>query len=320
MVDSGQLFGGSFLSLFLTRVQLVVLAWLISKPLKDQRLALGVFVAFSAASVLVAAGMALGLPGFSEGSADQRISALGANQNALGTILALALTIVIGLVLARGLLRLSSKILLGTLSLTLPIGVLLTASRTALIALIVGIAIYLLPVGGTKSVLKNTFFVLLCLAALVASITRDPLSMTRLGQTYYEGDYSGRDSLWERSLAMIPEKPFLGWGPVEWQERLGKDAHSHYLYLLLEVGIIGTIPYIAGLLLCLRNIWRSRDTDWGKICLAAFVMLMVANLGLNFPSFKTMWFVIAVCLAIGRPCNADPFRNLSDMSGRTAVD
>jgi O-antigen ligase len=318
--DAGQLFGGGFLSLFLTRVQLVILTWLITKPLKDRRLAVGVFVTFSVASILIAAGMTLRLSGFSEGSDDQRISALGANQNAMGAILALALTIVIGLFLAKGLLRLRSKMLLGTMSLTLLMGVLLTGSRTALIALFVGIATYLLPVGGIQSVLKNTFFILFCLAALVASVIRDPLSMSRLAQTYYQGDSSGREGLWQAALDMSVEKPFLGWGPVEWENRLGKDVHNHYLYLLLEVGIIGTIPYIGGLVLCLRNIWKSRDTDWGKICLAAFSMLMISNLGFNFPSFKTMWFVIAVCLAVGRTDNTYLSRNLSYASGRSAAD
>jgi hypothetical protein len=135
--------------------------------------------------------------------------------------------------------------------------------------------------------------------------------MTRFARTIYEGSTSGRDVILATSVAMIAEKPFWGWGPVAWQRELGVGAHNHFVYLLLEGGILGAAPYLFAGFLCLLSAWRYRKTDWGKVCLATLSTLIVSNLNMDYPSSKTMWLIIAACLSLSLP---NPANDLSGTS------
>jgi O-antigen ligase len=124
----------------------------------------------------------------------------------------------------------------------------------------------------------------------------NPDTVTRLTSAY-QGDLSGRENLVTESLNMILEKPLLGWGPGVYRPLLGNDAHNLFLHLLIEVGIVGTVPYVIGLFLCFLSAWKARKSESGKICLIAFSTIMIANLALNWAAFKPMWLLIAASLA-----------------------
>jgi O-antigen ligase len=223
---------------------------------------------------------------------------LGNDLNYLGTTLALAMVIAVGLFLGRELLALRSRIFVAAVSLVLPVGLMLTASRTAILSLIAGIALYLAPVGSLKSLLSRFGMALCCLVILVVMVLQNQQTASRLLSAYTEHNLSGRSSIVADSIEMFAEKPLWGWGPVEWWEELGTDTHNLFLYLLLEVGILGMIPYLAALFLCLRSLWRSRQSEWGKLCFAAFSTIMIANLGVNYRNFKPMWLLIAAALSL----------------------
>ncbi|PWT85606.1 MAG: hypothetical protein C5B58_02815 [Acidobacteria bacterium] len=313
IVDNG-FFGGFFLP-FLTLIQLVIVAWLLSEPLKRQEYAIQVLVTFCVANMVLTLGMIFRLPGFVETletKGVERLTAAGSNPNMVGSLLAVAIVVVIGLILGGTTLKTRSKILLGVFGLLLPIGLLLTQSRGAIVALIVGVAFYLLPIGGARSVARTIPFVMACLVALIALIASDPDTVSRLSSTYYEGDLSGRDKIIPVALSMIAEKPLSGWGPGEFADQLGRrlneyqprDAHNTFLQLLLEVGFLGTVPFVLGLFFCLRRLWKFRNTDWGKMCLAAFVTLMAVNMSGTWIRFKLLWFIIAISLSIDHRTDA----------------
>ena len=106
---------------------------------------------------------------------------------------------------------------------------------------------------------------------------------------------------------MISEKPLLGWRPVVLIYELGPrslgrkwmDPHNLFLYLLMEVGLLGTMPFLIGLGLCMRAAWTARVSSLGLFPLVWLVTMLVNGM-LGTPlANKTLWLVFMVSLAAG---------------------
>jgi hypothetical protein len=64
-------------------------------------------------------------------------------------------------------------------------------------------------------------------------------------------------------------------------------------------GVVGAIPFFAGIFLCLLSAWNSRAGPEGVLPLAAIVAILVANVGANLHYNKLFWLVLAYALASG---------------------
>jgi O-antigen ligase len=98
---------------------------------------------------------------------------------------------------------------------------------------------------------------------------------------------SGRTNIWSVVIERIADKPVSGWGfggvwrpeslPSQqmWQEMRfhAYHAHSGYLDLLLQVGVVGLLLYLAFTFGALRRHWRKRGTP--QHLWAALVMLTI---------------------------------------------
>jgi O-antigen ligase len=131
------------------------------------------------------------------------------------------------------------------------------------------------------------------------------MAWTRL-QEVYQGNLSGRQKINQAAIEMVYQKPVLGWQPVAFWQELGRrvglfagtrDAHNLLLHLLLEVGIVGTAPFLIGLGLCLRCAWKARFGPLGNLPLALFIAVLSANLSHTLLTRKPFWLVLALCLA-----------------------
>jgi O-antigen ligase len=78
-----------------------------------------------------------------------------------------------------------------------------------------------------------------------------------------------------------------------------RDAHNLVLYLLLEVGVLGTVPALIGLWLVIRAAWKGRFGPLGAAPLALVATVMTAGLTHTFITRKPMWLALAVGLASG---------------------
>jgi hypothetical protein len=58
---------------------------------------------------------------------------------------------------------------------------------------------------------------------------------------------SGRTAVWETGLDLFKESPFLGWGFHADRLLLGTHMHNTLLHALIQTGLIGTVPLVAGL-------------------------------------------------------------------------
>lgn len=289
-------------------VQLVFITWPVSNLLREEKLAKRALLTLGVASGFL--GIAL-VAGFGTmriaGQTGDvvRATALGYDPNLLAVLLALSAVILIGLLLNKDIRNLGSKILLLVLILALLMAIISTGSRTGVLTFITGTSVYLLSVLWVRRKITTIILASLAVITLVFMIARDPVSLIRWGDTYYEGETSGRQEIILTSVEMIWEKPLFGWRGVEWRYELGlrkrgygqTDTHNLFLALFLEVGVFGATPFLIGLWLCTRTVWKARSGKMGNVPLASFIAILTANLAVNMLRYKLTWIILALAMA-----------------------
>jgi len=137
-------------------------------------------------------------------------------------------------------------------------------------------------------------------------IASSPQFVERFVVSYYEGDLAGREDLYAISGDMIREKPLLGWHSVLWAAELGRregrgymlrDAHNLWLALLLEVGVLGAIPFAIGFILCGRSAWKGRHASLSLVPMALFVCVFVMGMSGNLLMWKQQWLILGLAHA-----------------------
>ena len=104
---------------------------------------------------------------------------------------------------------------------------------------------------------------------------------------------------------MVLERPLLGWGvgyPRELGARMGREAyvaHNLVLHVLVEVGILGGMPFLVAVALCARGAVRKLAGPLGRMPLAVMVTMIVANMALPLVLTKSFWLVLALGAAPG---------------------
>src|SRR5439155_2082984 len=111
-------------------------------------------------------------------------------------------------------------------------------------------------------------------------------------------------------LVMMRERPAIGWGPVENQYELERrlkepgfikrDAHNLVFELMTSTGMAGTIPFLIGLLMCLRSGWRARRTPRGVLPFAMLFAMLTGTMSGTWIASKILWLVLAHAAAAGR--------------------
>ena len=61
--------------------------------------------------------------------------------------------------------------------------------------------------------------------------------------------FSGRRVVWEKGLDLLGESPLLGYGFQADRLLLGTHAHNSLIQSLVQSGVLGTIPFVAAMLL-----------------------------------------------------------------------
>lgn len=133
---------------------------------------------------------------------------------------------------------------------------------------------------------------------------------------------TGRTPMWEAVLDMVERRPFLGYGySAFWTDREGPagevwraigwttpNAHSGYLDLLLQLGLIGMGIFLIGALVALvravkgAHRFRSSLTLWPPL-LIAFVLLYNFTETTLLQQNTIIWvlYVATVCITPARP-------------------
>jgi O-antigen ligase len=301
-------FLAEFLVRLVTMVQLLSFFWIASDLLKNEKMVRHVLLTYSIACAIFAIGIVLNVPGFSQEITTGRVTALGENLNLVARFMAIAIIVLMYLSTSAVYTRFQKRVFL-LLSLPVLVAMIGTGSRGAVVALIIGVCVFLVPFCQTKRGFTTVILALLGIGSIVYLIANSPAFTARWEDSYYEGDLSQREVIFSVAKEMISERPLFGWGPIEAGYILGDregtvdwvDAHNVFLHLLVEVGIVGTIPFLIGLCLCIRSAWQARLLSLGLLPLALTVMTLVGGLAANTTLWKSQWLILALTMSASNP-------------------
>ena len=121
------------------------------------------------------------------------------------------------------------------------------------------------------------------------------------------GSLAGRERIYPALLAMVKERPVLGFGPVNNKYELGirlderrfrrRDAHNLVLEVLSSTGLAGAIPFLVAVGLCVTAAWRARRSGHVTLPLAMAAAVLTANMSGNWIVSKLLWLVLAYAVA-----------------------
>jgi O-antigen ligase len=297
-----------FVSIFLTLSQLLLLFWIASNLLRVEMLARRALLAFAFGAVICAVGTLAGAPGFTNIltiRAGERMTAMDFNPNYLAYTMAMAAVILIGTGLDIKARSASMKALLIAFALPLLALMIQTGSRTGLAAFAIGFVACILPNRQFRLRPIVIFLSLFLIATLTYLVLQHPTVLNRFEESY-AGNLAGRQLIIPASFDMILQKPVFGWQPVAYWEELArrvgqiwgsKDAHNLVFHLLLEVGLLGALPYLIGLWLCVAGAWRARAGKFGTLPFALLAMTLSANLTHTYLARKPQWLILALAVA-----------------------
>lgn len=284
---------------FLTLFQLLILFWVSYNILQYKPVVRGALLTLIVSCTVVGGLIAAGLS-TEEGA---RATVGEANANLVGVTLALGSLALVGL--KQGFFKRDAKLQLlfwpcfGLMA----IGLVRTGSRGALVALVMALLIFPFTKANLAVKIKMSLAILVGVVILVIASFQIDAVRLRWEKTFSEGDLSGRQEIYSYAFEMFKERP-LGWGPMRNRAELGsrlglpeRDTHNLYLYLLTEVGVLGTIPFLFGLWACLKAAWRARRSFQGALPLALLLLFLAVNLKGTYLNKKFFWFVLAYSLA-----------------------
>lgn len=289
----------------MTLAQLFVLLWIAYDLLQNLAFARNCLVGFALSCALVAIGALLEIPGFTV-VREERLTAANFNPNELAALMNYAAIVLINFCLNEGRWSAKRKLIVGILVLPVLALVVASGSRSAIAALAIGLLWFFIPQskGKSKIVLVGVAFVFI--AGFIYLVVRDPATSQRLERTFEEGETAGRWEIWEEAVGMISAKPMLGWGGRDAFNELGnrlglggktKDAHNLILYLLIEVGLVGSIPFFTAVWLCVRDAWKGRKGHLGYLCLALLTTALLHNMAHSGIRIKIFWLILGLSIA-----------------------
>ena len=306
-----------------TRTQLLIFFWLSYNLVRYERIGKGTLWALAVACIVLATLQALGLTSTSTAKLAGRVTAFGANPNAVAGVLSIGLLILVGLAYGRE--NSDSKVrLLTWLSFgVLAAAIIRTGSRGATVALVGGFVAFLLKGRSLETKLKVGIIILLGISSLVWASYSIEAIRVRWERTFIQGDLAGREQIFEEAWSVFQEKPLFGWGPVRHYYELGsrvgaptRDPHNLYLWVLMETGVLGAILFFSGLWLCLHAAWKARNSTQNIMPLALMLCILVINLKGTWLNSKLFWVVLAFALASPNSIALPRLRNVFTQQSR----
>jgi O-antigen ligase len=296
---------GQFIGGLQSLIQLLVLCWISFTFLQEEKFARHTLLTFSIATLLSAIGMLLGLPGFSKTLVDQRLTAMGFNPNALAYTMGMAAQALIGFGIDHTYRKRWRRVTFLVLSLLPLTAMVYTGSRGGILASMTGVTVYALPYYRSKRKMMAILGVAIAVLSVIYLVLNDQSTRVRFERSYEQGETAGRNNIFAAAVEMISEKPLLGWGNVAGSElglRTGawsRDTHNLFLHLLTTTGLLGTIPFLIGLGLCVRAAWTARVCSLGLLPLVWLVTMIVVSMSGTPIADKLLWLALALSLASG---------------------
>lgn len=173
-------------------------------------------------------------------------------------------------------------------------GILLTASRTAMISLFPSF-IYIVSAIRSFTFLQQALFIgfgLMCALAIPFFIPADTfMRLSTVGDSISSGDINGRSAIWQEGLRNYLQNPLLGVGSGAFHTTVesGKVAHNAIFDSLFEVGFIGLLLFVvAGLI---AFVYSAKSSS---LWLAIFSILLLGAMTLSWAHRKPTWVIMSL--------------------------
>ena len=297
--------------MFISLTLLMLLCWTAFNALADRRVLHDVLGAVVIGGVLRSAAQVarIGTTAVTVWTGGDRVTVFGQNANLSAMILSAALVTIVGLreLKGRGLpeLRAFTWPLAGLVALA----ILQTGSRGGLLCAGIGMASYWFRGRTPLQQLRNGVLGILAAVLLGVGAMNTEVMRNRLEETATEGKMAGRERIYPAALEMFRERPLLGWGPIDNQYEIAKriqdpihasrDVHNLVLELLTTTGVIGAVPFLIGLGLCIRSAWRARSGTLGILPFGVLTAVLTGCVSGTWIEGKILWFAITLALAAG---------------------
>ena len=297
------IYAGQVVTWVLTLTQMLVLMWIAFNLFKYPEICKGALMIHVAACAILSIFMFTGIAVVDSGHG--RSTLFGDQVNTLAGMLAIGLIALVGITYGRMKVERTMIILAWILFPLIGMALIMTGSRGRLIGLVFAIVLLvIMKDGGWGTKLKIGLVAALAIVFLVSATLTNDVMRTRFEQSLYQGDTAGRDEIMARSLDMFFEEPLLGWGPyrnrVELGSRVGwfqRSAHNLYLAVLIETGLLGGIPFFAGLFLVVKAAWKARAGREGALPMAMVGYLVLTGMSGQWHNRKLFWVILAYALA-----------------------
>jgi O-antigen ligase len=289
---------------FMTYLQLLLMVWLIWEVAWSAERQRGLLQAYVlGACVLAVATVHNYVSGAPLPYHPERFTALNQNANELGITLSLGLPMAWYLSLSpprqRG----------GWIwRLYLPLGVtaiLLTASRGAFLAAVVGLLIIAWTLGGLRLRTKVVLYVVAVGTLLLATSFVPEASLERVLTTRADieaGYFGGRGRIWGAGLAVTRDHPIVGVGAggypaaVEPTLHAAWGSHDVFLAILVENGGVGLLLFFAVVAAAIRPL-RHVPPLQRRFGIVLLLTLAVGSVSIEWENRKQFWLVLGLLAA-----------------------
>jgi O-antigen ligase len=274
---------------------------------KMQRIALGVL---AASCVLKAALMDFGILGGTY-KKTLRMSTFGQDPNTVGSVLVIGLIIITGVMLTTT--RWRWRIVSIPAVVILLQAILQTGSRGAMVSLAVGMMVFCATSLTRGTVIQRSvtlLFMMMLLAGSLSLVSKSNELVNRWEAVIQGGNLAGREQIYPRALSMFLDRPIQGWGPIRCLYELNDQvplfgmvregtlsAHNLFLQMLLEVGLLGTIPYLWSMWGCLKKSAHSFQPGSSVLPLALMLVLISVNMSIVWQISSLHWYIMAIAAA-----------------------
>jgi O-antigen ligase len=291
--------------------QLILMFWIAYNLMRHQRVARGALLALIASCVLLSVLQMVGLavPTISRRALVDRFASFGLDPNQMACILALGLLALISITYDSYSRTLLPRVLVWPLYILVAAITVETGSRGGILAFAAGLITLLLRKGTVWEKARNALVVLLGIGLAILISSQSEVVRYRFDKTVAGGDTTARERIFPAALQTFLDKPLIGWGiqtnTNEIEARVGMqnydhlDAHNLILYVLTSTGLLGTIPFLAGIWLCVRGAWKARGGVNGSLPFAMVITLLVADMSASGLHWKHHWLILAYALASG---------------------
>ena len=301
------------LNLFVWLTMLLMMFWAMSNLLQDRATLRAVLLAIVAAVTIRSAMQVfgIGVTSHTVWTGGIRYSVWGQNANLAAMIISAGITSVIGLTLSPADWLPKPGPFVIPLAGVMFYAIIQTGSRGGTVCAVLGMAVYLLSGRSAKTRIRNFILGLLAIGALGWGVSRSDMMRNRFEQTAHQGRMAGREVIYPALWAMAKERPIIGWGPVENQieiarriherrsRKVGRDAHNLIGEVFTTTGLLGLVPFLVALSLCIRCAWRARRGALGYLPAAMLTAVLVGCASGTWIASNILWFSLAVAVAAG---------------------